>query len=510
MLSRLLVIGRVSARYRLDSLVPKSVRPMFLSQLLWLFPQRWIPVRGPRGERLRGALEVLGPIAIKFGQALSTRRDLLPDDIAEELAKLQDRVAPFSSEKAIQIVQSNLGSHPSKLFAKFDTRPMAAASVAQIHAATLKNGDQVIVKILRPNIRSQVKRDLDLLANIAQLINRWVPQFRPLKLPEVVAEYAQAVHEELDLRTEAANTDRLRRNFEHSPMLYVPKVYWDYVHPDIAVFERIQGIPVDDGAAIDAHQLNRKYLAETGARIFFTQVFQDNFFHADMHPGNVYLSTDNPDKPHYIALDCAVMASLDEREQYNIARILLAIFKQDYQLAAELLLRCGWVGAQTRTADLTRVLSTVCAPIFNKPLAEISLGGLFVQILKTARQFDMRMQPELILLQKTLLQVEGLGRQLYPMLDLWSIGRPFLEKWLRRKYAPKNVYRRIRRDFPLILADLPNLLEPLSKSRLHTQQDLWERKTMLLTQLQHKWIVLSLILSSCILMLIIILLLKSI
>jgi ubiquinone biosynthesis protein len=499
MIIRLLVIGRVVAHYRLDKLIPRAIWPPLISPLLWLFPRRWVPARGKRGERLRSALESLGPIAIKFGQALSTRRDLLPTDIAQELAKLQNRAPPFSGRLAAQMIRSILGRELSEIFLKFDEKPMASASVAQIHAATLKNGEQVIVKILRPNIHERVKRDLDLLLSIAKLIHISIPQFRPVKLPEVVAEYSRAVYGELDLRVEASNTARLKNNFKNSDMLYVPKVYWDYVHAQCIVMERIQGVPVDDAKAIDTHQLSRKHLAETGVRIFFTQVFQDNFFHADMHPGNVYISTTNKQRPNYIALDCAMMGSLSEREQYYLARILLAIFQQDYPLAAQLQLHAGWVGENTDVSDLTHVLSSVCAPIFNKPLGEISFGGLLAELLKVARRFDMRMRPELVLLQKTLLQVEGLGRQLYPMLDLWSIGKPFLSQWLRRRYTPANLYRRARRDLPLIMTALPDLPDYLMSWRNRTQPGLSGAEMARMLRAQRKWIALCALLLACIL-----------
>lgn len=494
MLLRLLIIGRIMTRERLEELLPRKRWPFPLRQLFWLYPWNWMPSSAPRGERLRKALEALGPIAIKFGQALSTRRDLLPADIATELAKLQDQAPPFSGKHAAQIVQTALGAKLSDVFAQFDLQPLASASVAQIHPATLPDGQQVIVKVLRPDIHRQVRHDLEMLASLAKWAHRLMPVLRPLKPREVVAEYAQAVHEELDLRIEAANTTRLKRNFRNSSLLYVPKVHWAYVRANVAVMERIQGIAVDDAQGIDKHQLNRKYLAETGVRIFFTQVFKDNFFHADMHPGNVYLNTDNPQTPNYIALDCAVMASLDEREQYYLARNLLAIFQQDYQLAAELLVQCGWVASHTRISDLARALSAVCSPILNRPLGEISFGNLLVEFFATARRFDLQMRPELMLLQKTLLQVEGLGRQLYPMLDLWSIGRPFLQKWLRRRYAPARIYRRAQRDLPIILSTVRALTGNFAKWQTRSGHLSSEEDTARWMRMQNRYTCLMLLL----------------
>ena len=499
MVVRLLTVGGVVARYHLDNLIPRSAWPPLLRQLLWVFPRRWLPARGERGERLRHALETLGPIAIKFGQALSTRRDLLPADIANELAKLQDHAPPFSGQLATRMIQSSLGRKLNEIFSEVDAEPIASASVAQIHAAVLKNGDKVIIKILRPNIHSQIERDLGLLASIAKFMDVLMPQVRALRLPEVVSEYSQAVYEELDLRIEASNTERLRRNFKNSPILYVPKVYWEHVHERCIVMERIQGVAVDNADAIDTHQLNRKYLAETGTQIFFMQVFRDNFFHADMHPGNVYISTNDKERPNYIALDCAVMASLSEHEQYYLARILLAIFQQDYLLAAELQLHAGWVGEHTKVAELARVLGTVCTPIFNQPLGNISFGVLLAEILKTAKKFDMRMRPELVLLQKTLLQVEGLGRQLYPMLDLWSIGKPFLSKWLRQRYAPANIYRRAKRDLPLIMSALPKLPAYLESQSAKGKRKTSHEDMMYWMRAQQKWMALYAVLLTCIL-----------
>lgn len=490
MLARLLVVCWIIARYRLDKLLPKTPWSLPARQLLWLFPARWVPKRGGRGLRIRKSLEAIGPIAVKFGQALSTRRDLLAEDIAVELAKLQDRAPPFSGKLARQIARDALGGKLHSAFARFELKPLASASIAQIHPATLHSGESVVVKILRPDIHRQVERDLRLLESMAGLVDRLAPQLRRLKPREIVTEYAQAVREELDLRVEAANTSRLRKNFENSPLLYVPKVYWDYVHENVMVMERIEGIPVDDSDGIDKAGLNRKHLAETGVRIFFTQVFRDNFFHADMHPGNVYLSTKNPDRPNYIALDCAVMASLSERELYCLARILLAIFQQNYQLVAELQMRFGWVPRNTRIDELARALSAVCSPIFDRPLGEISLGKLLLQLFSTAKRFDMRMQPELILLQKTLLQIEGLGRQLYPMLDLWSIGRPFLQRWLRRRYSPNNLYRLGQREIPLILASLPRVSDYLAQwqdNMQHGPETGTQREMKRLLVMQSRW-----------------------
>ena len=460
LLLRFFRILAVTARYRLDALfvpfLPRGLRLLFA-----LSPLRLIPARSSRSVRLRRALEALGPIAVKFGQALSTRRDLLPGDIAQALSCLQDQVPPFPSEQARAIVAQALGAQPEALFQRFDETPLASASVAQIHGAVLQDGREVVVKVLRPDVEASVRQDLALLFTAACWLERLLPASRRLRPVAVVEEYRNSLLKELDLRIEAANTSQLRRNFVASPLLYVPEVHWDYTCREVLVLERIQGVPVDDLASLRARGVDLRKLAERGAEIFFIQVFEHNFFHADMHPGNVYVSTDAPDNPHYIALDCAVIGSLERADLYYLARNLLAIFRRDYREVAELHLECGWIPSHVRLHELETAVRTVCEPLFARPLGEISLGRALVDLFAIARRFDMEVQPALVLLQKTLLQVEGLGRQLYPALNLWDVGHPLLEDWLRKRYSPTALYRLLRRRLPGWLEQLPELPELL-------------------------------------------------
>ncbi len=457
---RLFRILAVAVRYRLDTLfvpfLPRGLRLLFV-----LSPLQLIPVRTSRSVRLRQALETLGPIAVKFGQALSTRRDLLPEDIARELSCLQDQVPPFPSRQARSIVEASLGAQPEALFRHFEEKPLASASVAQVHAAVLQDGREVVVKVLRPKVEEMVRQDLALLSAAASWLERLLPASRRLRPVAVVEEYRGSLLKELDLRVEAANTSHLRRNFADSPLLYVPEVHWDYSCKDVLVLERIQGVPVDDLASLRAEGVNLRKLAERGAEIFFIQVFHHNFFHADMHPGNVYVSLKTPASPHYIALDCAVIGSLERADLYYLARNLLAIFRRDYREVAELHLECGWVPSHVRLHELETAVRTVCEPLFARPLGEISFGRTLMDLFSVARRFDMEVQPSLMLLQKTLLQVEGLGRQLYPALNLWDIGRPLLEDWLRKRYSAAALYRLLRRRLPGWLERLPELPELL-------------------------------------------------
>ena len=351
----------------------------------------------PRGERLRLALEELGPIFIKFGQMLSTRKDLLPPDITDELAKLQDAVPPFPAEESIAIIERGLGQPIDEVFAEFDSTPMASASVAQVHAATLKNGDRVVAKVIRPGIEKTIEHDFALLATLARLAEKYLPVARRLRPVEVISDYNTTLLDELDLRREAANTSQLKRNFTGSDLIYVPEVYWDYTNSDVFVMERIYGIPVTDVAALHEHNINMKALAERGVEIFFTQVFRDSFFHADMHPGNIFVMALNPEKPRYIAIDCAIVGSLSDFDQYYLARNLLAIFQRDYLQVAELHVECGWVPPETKVRDFEAAIRTVCEPIFEKPLGEISFAYLLLHLFQTARRFDMTIQPSLVL-----------------------------------------------------------------------------------------------------------------
>lgn len=461
---RLFTILRVLVYYRLDDELQLLRLPVWGRFLLRVSPLRFLPrcaAQLSRGERLRLALEALGPVFVKFGQLLSTRPDLVPNDIVKELDFLQDRVTPFASDTLIAIVEAAFGKKIDEVFFSFDREPLASASVAQVHSAVLPSGESVVVKVIRPNIAATIEKDLALMDLIAQQVERFLPDGRRLRPVEVVEDYRHTILDELNLQREAANAAQLRRNFDQSPMLYVPKIYWDYCRPTVMVMERIYGIPVTDLAALQAQGTDMKLLAHRGVEIFFTQVFEHNFFHADMHPGNIFVATQHPTRPQYIAVDCAIVGSLSREDQYYLARNLLAIFHRDYHLVAQLHIECGWVPAQTRAADFEAAIRTVCEPIFEKPISEISFGQILVSLFQTARRFDMTVQPSLVLLQKTLLNIEGLGRQLYPQLDLWQTAMPFLERWMHERYHPKNVLAELRRHGPGWLEKMPEVPELL-------------------------------------------------
>ncbi|WP_241521046.1 ubiquinone biosynthesis regulatory protein kinase UbiB [Kineobactrum sediminis] len=455
---RLLRILRIARRYRLHEFIDKSTLPPLPRLLLKLLPRRSANKAGlDRGQSLRLTLEELGPVFIKFGQLLSTRRDLLPPDIADELAKLQDKVPPFDESQARTIIETALGAPVTSLFAHFDTLPMASASVAQVHGATLHGGEAVVVKVLRPGIEAVIRQDLALLYTLARLVRRYLPDGRRLRPVEVVADYELVIIDELDLRREAANACQLRRNFEDSTLVYVPQIYWDFTRRNVMVSERIAGIPVTDLETLQARGTDLKLLAERGVEIFFTQVFRDNFFHADMHPGNIFVDATDPANPGYMAVDCAIVGSLSDADQYYLARNLLAVFRRDYREVAQLHVECGWVPPETRVQDFESAMRAVCEPVFERPISDISFGQLLIYLFSTARRFDMEVQPALVLLQKTLLNIEGLGRQLYPQLNLWDTAQPFLEHWIRDRYSPQAVLGRMQRQLPSWLEQLPTL-----------------------------------------------------
>jgi len=437
---RLLRIQSVVIRYRLDDLLFDLALPWWLRALSYCLPWRWFPRQNtelPRGARVRLALQELGPIFIKFGQILSTRRDLMPPDIADELIWLQDRVPPFDPAQSVALIEQQLGAPVSEVFARFDSQPLASASVAQVHAAQLKSGEEVVVKVIRPGLRPIIRQDLAWLYLFARLAERASTEARRLHLIDVVSDYEKTIYDELDLLREAANASQLRRNFENSPLLYVPQIHWEWCRPKVLVMERIYGVPVTDLAALADQGTDFKKLAERGVEIFFTQVFRDSFFHADMHPGNIFVSTRQPWEPQYIAVDCGIVGSLTPEDQDYLARNLMAFFKRDYRKVAQLHIDSGWVPAHTKVNELEAAIRTVCEPIFEKPLKDISFGQLLLRLFQTARRFNMEIQPQLVLLQKTLLNIEGLGRQLYPELDLWTTAKPYLERWMRQRMSPR-------------------------------------------------------------------------
>ncbi|MDI3326126.1 ubiquinone biosynthesis regulatory protein kinase UbiB [Pontibacterium granulatum] len=451
-------ILRVVARYRLDTFFDGLNLPIYLRVLLMMLPWRYlIAADKPRGERLRLALEALGPVFIKFGQMLSTRRDLLPDDVAEELKKLQDQVPPFAGAEAQRIIEQSLGQPVSELFAKFEQQPLASASVAQVHKATLGDGRDVVVKVIRPGIERTIQKDVALLYGVAEIVQAIWADGRRLRPVEVVAEYEQTIFDELDLRKEAANGSQLHRNFAGSDILYVPEIYWDYTRANVLVMERIHGIPVADVDQLLAQNTDMKKLAERGVEIFFTQVFRDSFFHADMHPGNIFVSRENPQSPQYIAVDFGIVGSLTPEDQSYLARNFLAFFQRDYRQVAQLHVDSGWVPSDTNVDAFETAIRSVCEPIFEKPLKEISFGQVLLGLFQTARRFNMEVQPQLVLLQKTLLNIEGLGRQLYPELDLWKTAKPFLEGWMKERMGPKAVYRTIKQQAPDWLEKMPHM-----------------------------------------------------
>ncbi|MET4000673.1 ubiquinone biosynthesis regulatory protein kinase UbiB [Marinobacterium sp. MBR-109] len=455
---RSLKIAWIFSYYRLDTFFKQPLLPWYIRALFWLLPSRYfIPARRPQAERLRLALEALGPVFIKFGQMLSTRRDLLPDDIALELSKLQDRVPPFSGQLAQKIIERELKRPVTEIFSSFSVEPMASASVAQVHAATLNDGKAVVVKVIRPGISGVIRQDVALLYLLARLMQAIWAEGRRLRPVEVVHEYEQTIFDELDLRKEAANGSQLRRNFDDSAILYVPEIFWDYTRQQVLVMERIQGVPVADVAQLRAQGTDMKLLAERGVEIFFTQVFRDSFFHADMHPGNIFVSRDNPANPQYIAVDFGIIGSLNAEDQNYLARNILAFFKRDYRQVAQLHIDSGWVPRDTNVHAFETAIRSVCEPIFEKPLKDISFGMVLLGLFQTARRFNMEVQPQLVLLQKTLLNIEGLGRQLYPDLDLWQTAKPFLENWMQQRMGIKAAYQSIKQQAPEWLEKMPHL-----------------------------------------------------
>lgn len=463
LLLRLLIIERTLVRHGLDELV---WRTHLLRPFAWM--QRLRPWRRRPSEtfavRLRSAIEDLGPIFVKFGQAVSVRPDLLPPDVARELAKLQDRVPPFDSDIAIASVEKAFGRPIGEIYASFDREPLAAASIAQVHCATLSTGEDVVVKLLRPSVRKQIDRDLEILYVLAELAERYWSDAHRLRPVEVVQEFEKTLHNELDLMREAANAAQLRRNFEGSEMLYVPAVHWDYCRTNVLTLERIEGVPISDVETLRAHGTDIRKLAHNGVEIFFTQVFKHNFFHADMHPGNIFVDDSDPSKPLYVAVDFGIVGTLDSRDQLYLAENFLAFFRRDYRRVASLHVDSGWVPPETRIDELEAAIRAVCEPIFDKPLKEISFGLVLMRLFETARQFQMEVQPQLVLLQKTLLAIEGLGRRLYPELDLWRTAYPILDRWMRQRHDPLVQIRRVIRAWPEISEDLVLLSELLHKT----------------------------------------------
>ncbi|MGV6852864.1 MAG: ubiquinone biosynthesis regulatory protein kinase UbiB [bacterium] len=411
----------------------------------------------PRAKNLRLALQELGPIFVKFGQVLSTRRDLLPVDLADELALLQDKVEPFPGIQARQQIEKELGAPIAELYKEFDQTPLASASVAQVHKATMNDGTAVVVKVIRPGIARVIRKDIELLLAVAGLAGRVSEEVRRVKPREMVHEFERTIYDELDMQREASNASILRQHWLNSPDLYIPEIYWSHTHDKVMTMERITGIPIGDMDALRAAKVNLEELAIRGVRIFYTQVFRDNLFHADMHPGNIFVDASNPEKPVFIALDFGIVGSLSTTDQRYIAENFAALFERDYRRVAELHIEAGWVPASTRLDELESATRAVCEPQLSRPLAEISFGELLFKLFEVAKRFELEIQPQLIMLQKTLLNVEGLGRTLYPQLDAWEVAKPILKDIMRKKYGPRSSLKQIRKQLPLWLEQAPEM-----------------------------------------------------
>jgi ubiquinone biosynthesis protein len=490
--SRFYHIQKTLLQHGLEQLIPPTLLPWWAKlarhSFFWLrnqYPEK------STGERLRLALQSLGPVWVKFGQMLSTRRDLFAPEIADELAKLQDQVAPFPGEAAKQLIEQALElGDIAELFADFDLTPLASASIAQVHTAKLRQDDgslaDVVIKVIRPDIRQLIDADLQLMSDIAGVVARFVPDARRLRPQEVVAEYRKTIIDELDLQREAANAMQLRRNFLDSDSLYIPFVYADHSRPNVMVMERIYGIPVSDIAALNAQNTNLELLAQRGVEVFFTQVFRDSFFHADMHPGNIFVSYEHPENPKYIGIDCGIVGTLNREDKRYLAENFVAFFNRDYRKVAQLHVDSGWVPIETSIEEFESAIRTVCEPIFEKPLAEISFGQVLLNLFNTARRFNMQVQPQLVLLQKTLLYIEGLGRQLYPQLDLWKTAKPFLEQWLKQQMGPAAMWKQLKENLPFLaekLPEMPGLLHSYLQQQPKQQQQMLQQ-LMLMQQKQ--------------------------
>lgn len=487
-LLRIYHINRVMLEHGLDELIPAKWLPWYVRLMrMSIFWIRNKHREKNAGARLTLALQALGPVFIKFGQMLSTRRDLLPPEIANELAMLQDRVKPFDSQRAQQIILKALNiTSLDTVFSEFSETPLASASIAQVHAAKLKDGNSdVVVKVLRPDIRKTIKADTELMLTFAKVLQQWLPDGKRLRPVEVVKEYEKTIVDELDLTREAANGMQLGRNFEGSEALYVPKIHSDYCRNNVLVMERIYGIPISNIESLIDQDTNLRILAERGVEVFFTQVFRDSFFHADMHPGNIFVSRENPQNPQYIAIDFGIVGTLNQEDKRYLAENFIAFFNRDYRKVAQLHADSGWVPSDTNIDEFEVAIRTVCEPIFQKPLAEISFGNVLVQLFNTARRFNMVVQPQLVLLQKTLLYIEGLGRQLYPQLDLWQTAKPFLENWMREQIGIRAMFSKVKSNLPYWsekLPDMPDLLYDTLRQVKHFPEKQQQANIALLQQ----------------------------
>ena len=460
--SRLLDLWRIAAHYRLDTLFPAEELPekaRHILSIIRMHPAAWSSRERKNPLKLKEAMEEMGPLAIKLGQLLSTRRDLIPPEVLKQLVLLQDQVKPFGNDVAKMRIQESLKADVNTLFARFDEQPLAAASIAQVHTAALHDGREVVVKVTRPNIRNQILQDFEILEWLGQFLEKRLEAARALHLSEIIQDYRQIILNELDLTLEADNTRRMRHYFTGSSMMYVPEVYMD--SRDVMVEERITGVPISDIATFDRLGMDRKDLAEKGLTIFFTQVFRDNFFHADMHPGNVFVETINPSNPRFIALDCAIMGELSKQDQMTVARMLLAVMNSDFMQLIQIVHQTGWIPPGTDQDALAREMRRTVGPMVSKPMHELDFAGILIQVMDIARRFHLEIPPQLMLLLKTLVHVEGLGTDLYPELDIWSLAKPILTDWIKAQMNPQKNLKELGQKIPDLLLgaqDLPTLM----------------------------------------------------
>ncbi|MDP9109401.1 MAG: ubiquinone biosynthesis regulatory protein kinase UbiB [Pseudomonadota bacterium] len=481
---RVLKIARVAIKYGLDDIAMSGLAIPRVAKLIdrLIF---WRDISAPRGERLRRALEELGPIFVKFGQVLSTRRDLMPPDIADELARLQDRVPPFDSDLAIAQITKSLRAPPSELFASFEREPVASASIAQVHFAVLKDGREVAVKVLRPGMKKSIDEDVALMHIVAAWVERLWADGKRLKPKEVVGEFDKYLHDELDLMREAANGSQLRRNFADSNLLLVPEMIWDYCSPSVIVMERMKGVPISQIDRLVAAGVDMAKLSSDGVEIFFTQVFRDGFFHADMHPGNILVSLEPATFGRYIALDFGIVGTLNDFDKDYLSQNFLAFFRRDYKRVAEAHIESGWAPKETRVDELESAVRACCEPIFDRPLRDISFGQVLLRLFQTSRRFNVEVQPQLVLLQKTLLNIEGLGRQLDPDLDLWKTAKPYLERWMQEQIGWRGLLERLKSEAPhltKLLPQLPRLAHQALIHAAHPREDQHALLTALLVE----------------------------
>jgi ubiquinone biosynthesis protein len=479
--ARLLCILKIFCRYRLEELLPKLHPSKKFLAVKWLcklcFFWRLGQPKRPLPERTRLALQALGPIYVKVGQLLSTRRDLLGPEWSAQLAQLQDQVAPIAEAEAVALIEKELGRPIAEVFTEFEPKPLASASIAQVHCARVKTTNQrVVLKVLRPNLKQAIAADLDLMFWIIARLEAYAPKLKKIRLHDVLKDYQTTLYNELNLELEAQNTLRLKANFEQSELLYIPAIETQWSTSKLLIVEYVDGIRVDDLDALKAHRIDLKKLSKRGVEIFFKQVFEDNFFHADMHPGNIFVAKETPDNPQYIGIDCGIIGTLSEQDKQWVAQCFLAFFRQRHQDLAKLFIHSGWVSSSTEHAEFEKALASICEPLFEKPLAEISLGHFMMTLFDMARQYDFTVQPQLVLLQKTLLYVEGLGRTIDPQLDLWQTAKPFLETWMKAHMGPRSTFKKTKELMPKLLENLPDIPELVydnlqaGRHMLHSQQ----------------------------------------